>query len=216
MFWFQHSIRAATVLLVIGLTGCVTAPAYRYTADVGGDYYYDERQVVATSVHVLPTYGAFGYGVPGGWYGSVGFGFGTYYGLGGYYGPSWGAFGPRYGYVDYWRPPYYYKPRYTRPPHYYRPPYRHIRPLPWPHESASAWRRPGQHDRHWDDHRPGNRPWRKSDRMRPARPAIREAPRDMTVQFGPAAPRRRAHPRAFPSASSRHGPPGPRRRSRCA
>jgi len=178
MSWNHHFIRAAALLLTLGLSGCVTTPGYRYVVDVGGDYYYDERPAVASSVHILPAYGAFGYGHPGGWYGSVGFGFGTYYGLGGYYGPLWGGFSPYYGYTGYWRPPYYYTPRYARPHHYYRPPYyrppyyRHARPMPW-HDAGHAWQHPGD-DRHgssrgqsdWNRpprRGPGHRPWRGHD-----------------------------------------------------
>jgi len=163
MSWFPHSMRAAAVLLLLGLTGCVTTvPGYRYTVETaGGDYYYDERPaaMTTTTVQVLPGYGAFGYSSPGGWYGSVGFGFGTYYGLGGYYAPSWGAFGPRYGYAGYWRPPYYSTPRYSRPHHYYRPPYRYARPLPWRSHEQNRWNRPP----------PRHTPGRGYERNRPGR-----------------------------------------------
>jgi len=246
MSWFPYSIRAAAVLLVVGLTGCVTAvPGYRYTVDVGGDYYYDERPAVTTSVHVLPT-GAFGYSSPGGWYGSVGFGFGTYYGLGGYYGPSWGAFGPRYGYAGYWRPPYYYTPRYARPHHYYRPPYRHARPLPSRSHEQGRWNRPpprhtpgrghghrpgrGMDNRLVDGTRPGgmypsrpgraDRPSSPPHRIRtpPARsamPGVRESPRDMAVQFGPRAPSRQVQHAIVPPSRQPLSPP-PRQTLRAA
>jgi len=222
MSWLRNSIRIAVVLAAIALSGCVTTPAYRYVVDVGGDYYYDERPVVTSAV-VLPAYGAFGYSSPGGWYGSVGFGFGTYYGLGGYYGPSWGAFGPRYGYAGYWRPPYYYKPRYSRPHHYYRPPYRHARPLPWRHDSANAWHRPGQHDRNWNDgHTPGNRPWRGQDnrgtepprghRIRVGAPSPgRGHARDRTIQLGPGAPPQRVRHAIAPPTRQPVSPAAPPR-----
>jgi len=233
MSWITTPIRAAAVLLVIALAGCVTAPGYRYVVDVGGDYYYDERPALASSVHILPAYGAFGYGWPGGWYGSVGFGFGTYYGLGGYYGPSWGAFGPRYAHAGYWRPPYYYTPRYARPPHYYRPPYRHVRPLPW-HDSGNAWQQqPGR----WNRPPPGNRPpWRGRDNAvvdspRPARPNPQGRPsarplperrirvgapppghepaRDISIQPAPGAPVQRVrHAIAPPRREAITPPPG--------
>jgi len=238
MFQVRNYLRVAAVLMAIGLTGCVST-GYRYV-DVDGDYYYDERPAYAAPVYV-PMYGAVGYGWPGGWYGSAGFGFGTYYGLGGWYGPTWGAFNPRYGYTGYWRPPYYYTPRYSRPAHYYRPP-RHQPRAPWPHDSASA-RRPGEY---WSPHgqnrrgdsRTGNRPWRGpgnavADHQRPQRmtrqpvrtlparvhvappPPAHELPRDMAIQVRPGSAPQRVQ-RAIPPPSRQAIRPEGREHARVA
>jgi len=100
---------------VLALAGCASGYQYRAVAS-GGDYYLADE--VATPYYLAP-YGTLGYGWPGGWYGNVGLGFGSYYGLGGFYGPfyrpvyapgAWYGL-PRYGY----RYPHHYRPRPRHP-----------------------------------------------------------------------------------------------------
>lgn len=102
------------------LTGCVSPYAYR--GGDGGDYYYASPEVEYYDPYGMP-YGTLGYGAPGGWYGSFGYGFGyggplpysrygfPYWGYGGAY------YGYPYGYYGYPYPPYVrHRPHRPRPP----------------------------------------------------------------------------------------------------
>jgi len=198
--------RLIAVLMVVALSGCVTGYGYHAAGiDAGtADYYYDAPPASAP-VYVLPPSGMLGYSSAGGWYGSVGLGFGSGYGLGGYYSP-WGTFGPRghlnlrYGYGGYWRPPYAYRPPYRPlhpvrpyPPRHHaivtRPPKGHPRQ---PHGgSKHHWNRPAQTapshhrqdrrvSRHGTDQAMVNNYQPKTDRplrtLRPARIVARPGP----------------------------------------
>jgi len=100
---------------VLALAGCATGYQYRAVAS-GGDYYLADE--VATPYYLAP-YGTLGYGWPGGWYGNVGLGFGSYYGLGGFYGSFYRpvyAPGAWYGLSRYgYRYPHHYRPRPRHP-----------------------------------------------------------------------------------------------------
>jgi len=164
MTWTTWTTRLIAALMVAALSGCVTGYGYHTAGiDVGtADYYYDDRPASAP-VYVLPPSGVLGYNSAGGWYGSVGLGFGSGYGLGGYYSP-WGTFGPRghlnlrHGYGGYWRPPYVYRPPYH--------PLHPVRPYP-PRHHAIVTRPPKGHTR-----RPhgGNRQhWNRPEQIAPGR-----------------------------------------------
>jgi len=203
MIWTTWTTRLTAVLMAASLSGCVTGYGYHTAGiDVGADYYYDDPPVSAP-VYILPPSGVLGYSRPGGWYGAVGLGFGSGYGLGGYYSP-WGAFGPRghlnlrYGYGGYWRPPYLYRPPYhsLRPIRPYYPP-RHHTIVTRPPKGHSRQPHAGN-KRHWNRpaqtapsrHRQDRRPYRRGTdqaivnnyqpqterALRPARVAARPGP----------------------------------------
>lgn len=123
----------ALALAMLG--GCVTS-GYQYRGG-NGDYYYGQPQVEYRD-YGYP-YGGFGYGYPGGWTGSFGWGYG--------HGDPYGYYG---GYYDPWR---YYTP--------YRRPYHHHQD---DHDDANAGVPPVDQGED-NDHRPP--PWRDFVRVRP-------------------------------------------------
>jgi hypothetical protein len=137
------------VLAAAALSGCVTS-GYGYRGG-SGDYYYG-RASPSHYGYGAP-YGGVGYGYPGGWYGSIGYG-STYYrgpyrhGYGPYYGPGYGVhYGPYY--------PPYRRHTVVRPPHPQRPGPPHVE-------------RPGRPDH------PGRTgiPWRDLDDLRGPKPGV--------------------------------------------
>jgi len=84
--------------MAVLLAGCVTS-GYQYR-EGNGDYYYGQPSVEYND-YGYGSYGYGGYGYPGGWSGSLGFG----YGYGGY-GYPYGGYGYPYGGYGYpWYPP---------------------------------------------------------------------------------------------------------------
>jgi len=106
------------------LTGCI---GYQYRAVGGGVDYFIVDEAPSGPYYTAPygtlkPYGALDYTWPGsGWSGSIGLGFGSYYGPGGFYSALYNPFvhaSPWYSlpYRGYRHPYAYYFPRFYSPP----------------------------------------------------------------------------------------------------
>ena len=141
------------------LAGCVTS-GYQYRGGTG-DYYYGQPSTQYR--YYGSPYGNYGYGYPGGWSGSIGYGYGYY--PNGYY---------PYGYYGYGGYPYY---RHHNP---YRPPVVIVPP-------GSGGSDHGNHGGN-DQGDPVNRPlppWRDLGNLRERKPqptsTISQPPRPMST-----------------------------------
>lgn len=140
------------------LTGCVST--YGYRTDQGGDYYYAEPSVDYYDPYDGP-YSSIGYGYPGGWYGSFGYGFGYSHTPYSHYGFPYGNYGGRHGY------PYSYFPHSHRRSPHRRPPHTLPPGTPPPGVIIDNDSPPGTGPRLGDRGDRDGGPWRHLDRRRP-------------------------------------------------
>jgi hypothetical protein len=166
---------AVAALAAVALSGCVTS-GYGYRGG-SGDYYYG-RSTTSHYGHGAP-YGSVGYGYPGGWYGSLGYG--SRY----YRGPY------RYGYGPYYPP--YRRPVVVRPPHPHKP-------RPPRVERPDHPDRPGRTGIPWRDLDELRGPKPGVPMSTPSRPEVAQSPRPRgSVRVAPAvAPQPRMDTRPEP------------------
>lgn len=192
-------IRIAAILATLLLAGCVSDYAYRGGS---GDYYYSRPSYYGYGA----PYSSVGYGYPGGWYGSIGYGHGYY---------------PGYGYYGYHRPYYYpyYRPWRPHRPHRpdrpddddrptgpvtggQRPPM--VRPLP-PANNPAYTRLPARGGQALRPGRPGQQAGPQYER-----PRLREGQQPMARPPRGDAPMRAAMPESRPAPVQRMERPAPR------
>lgn len=213
-------VTALATLAIFALTGCVTSYSYRNDAG-GGDYYYAEPSVdyrfIDDGLMYGYPYGSWGYGHPGGWYGSFGYrlGFGMPYSRYGFSYFGYPYYDPYFGYPYYGYP--YHPHRHHRP----QPPGSTTPPVTTPRPPTT---RPWIGDNDGDGEPDGDARWRRDGirpRIKTPQPAINmgrqwEAPPGAEPRLRPRTERPRPVAVPQPSMESRprpeafRAPPPPR------